>query len=1257
MNLRGFYDVTGVIEDGPAQSDSYYTDTGFSLEFSVNQSAGGRQLGTYRFNMPGGNILPEATVTAPTANAGPDQPAVASGATVTLNGSGSHDPDAGTTLTYAWTQTSGTPTVALSSSSAVQPTFVAPVLARSDTAKTFVFQLAVSDGGTPVTDSVSITVLPPAKLAQVISFTSPGNQPFVANSTVALTASSTAPSATVNDPAPTTSLVLTSTTTPVCTVSGTTLTMVSIGTCTITATKLGDADYTDATPVAHTFRLLGENRKPVANAGPNQVVPSPGGNIVVLDGSASSDPDGDSFTYAWTQKSGPSVTLGTGISPSERFFVPPAVALGAPDDVYVFELVVTDEFNLASDASTVSITIQTLPKRNQRIFLTTDAPTNPTVSQTWTPGAIANYDVLTNNLLESFPSGLPVTITIGSGSTAVCSEASGVVTFNAAGICSVEFSQAGNGSYDAAQTVGRTITVVAPQPTVTMTPDNGAVRNGTVGVPFAVQITATLAPNDGYTVSYALTSGSLPAGLALNAESGLISGTPSSAANTNVAVTSTFIKGVVEISGPTYTYTINIGAAEITVSPSGTPPGAVRVNQPFLASFSVAGGVQRSDGAPYTAQLVECKIPNGAIQPPVGQVTYANLNFTAEIAASTLQTGNYCFRVEFEDFVGVKSRSDDIQFTVLDAAPSMQISNYTAPRLLSGDTQTLEATMVVSGGVPFGDESEPYESSTKECKNGIFPNRSTSILFANGITKVSWSISELSAGDYCFRARFDDAEGGAVQQEITFTIGTLIDDPVATMTPPAGALPNGTVGQQYTQNFVATFSGISGSNIYAVTGTLPAGLALGADGVLSGAPTVAGDYSFSVIATRQTEPEGQIASENNASGSGLAGENSITQAYTLKIVAPDVVPPEEPKIPEESEEIAEIQVEGSQASATLSGELITETVGDAVGDAFSDAPGSSPLIGYSNGGMMILSQAKLTPAAKAIDALTAADRKAVRLRAGGSLPGLFYGEGDGAAAADAVEPSRWSIWGSVRGSQLETGAALNNLDGSQYNLLAGASYRWSPELVVGAFTGFETFSYADDVGASLKGQGYTAGAYVGYRPTAMNLRFDAQLSSTWLGYDAASGIVTGSFDATRIIASAGVTGNFTAASVLFEPSVRVTGSWEEQSAYVDSALAARAARSFHFGKVSAGVKASKNFVISPTSSIAPYAGLFAEYRFSGGDTSAASDVFDDFSARATLGFNAKLNASTQLGLDGEISGLGLDDALIYSLKARLGVAF
>ena len=99
---------------------------------------------------------------APTADAGADQTAVASAATVTLDGSGSTDPDSGDTLTYAWSQTAGT-TVSLSSTSAAQPTFTAPSLGANDAAVTLTFSLIVTDdkSNASTADTVDITVNPP----------------------------------------------------------------------------------------------------------------------------------------------------------------------------------------------------------------------------------------------------------------------------------------------------------------------------------------------------------------------------------------------------------------------------------------------------------------------------------------------------------------------------------------------------------------------------------------------------------------------------------------------------------------------------------------------------------------------------------------------------------------------------------------------------------------------------------------------------------------------------------------------------------------------------------------------------------------------------------------------------------------------------------------------------------------------------------------------------------------------------------------
>ena len=100
----------------------------------------------------------------PKANAGADQ-VVAQGSStpVTLDGSGSSDPNTGQTLTYAWSQTAPTTGagsgLTLSSATAVSPTFSAPAIAAGGSDITLEFRLTVTDSGqTPLTDTDDVTI-------------------------------------------------------------------------------------------------------------------------------------------------------------------------------------------------------------------------------------------------------------------------------------------------------------------------------------------------------------------------------------------------------------------------------------------------------------------------------------------------------------------------------------------------------------------------------------------------------------------------------------------------------------------------------------------------------------------------------------------------------------------------------------------------------------------------------------------------------------------------------------------------------------------------------------------------------------------------------------------------------------------------------------------------------------------------------------------------------------------------------------------
>ncbi|MGA8938618.1 MAG: Ig-like domain repeat protein [Acidobacteriaceae bacterium] len=94
------------------------------------------------------------------------------------------------------------------------------------------------------------------------------------------------------------------------------------------------------------------------------------------------------------------------------------------------------------------------------------------------------------------------------------------------------------------------------------------------------------------------------------------------------------------------------------------------------------------------------------------------------------------------------------------------------------------------------------------------------------------------------------APGYAIKQDIHVSgTGTGVSITLS----PGGTVPAGTVGIAYDQTISA--SGGVGSYTFAVTsGSLPAGLTLSSAGVVSGTPTAAGGYNFTVTATDSSTP-------------------------------------------------------------------------------------------------------------------------------------------------------------------------------------------------------------------------------------------------------------------------------------------------------------------------------------------------------------------------------------------------------------------
>ena len=286
-----------------------------------------------------------------------------------------------------------------------------------------------------------------------------------------------------------------------------------------------------------------------------------------------------------------------------------------------------------------------------------------------------------------------------------------------------------------------------------------------------------------------LTSGELPPGLELRADGTLVGITTATGTFT---FTLTATNGVGRPASVTTQFTV--AEAQEIATIAGTPPSGT-VGTAYDFTFTLGG-----DPAPTTT------VTDGDLPPGLALGTDGHLSGTPTTA------GTYDFTV------------------TADKTQSSAFGNYRV---------TVENSPVsITGTPPSGTVGTAYDFTYT--LGGAPSTTVTAGALPAGITLGSdghLSGTPTTAGTYAFTVTADNGNGSPVSRDDTITVQ---GDPASI----TGTPPSGTVGTTY--DFTYTLGGHPTTTV--TVGALPPGIALGSDGHLSGTPTTAGTYGFTVTA-------------------------------------------------------------------------------------------------------------------------------------------------------------------------------------------------------------------------------------------------------------------------------------------------------------------------------------------------------------------------------------------------------------------------
>jgi len=306
--------------------------------------------------------------------------------------------------------------------------------------------------------------------------------------------------------------------------------------------------------------------------------------------------------------------------------------------------------------------------------------------------------------------------------------------------------------------------------------------------------------------TWSIATGKLPAGVSLNAQTGILSGTPTQSGNFPLTVEITDANQVTT----TQTFTLRVNSPALQITPATIPAGIANVA--YTEGLNVVGGT-----APYNWSLTAGALLNGfAIDPASGTIT-----------GTPTAAGSFQFTISVTDSnFGIAVQT--YQFTV--QSSTVSIATTSAPSTTAGGSYDF-GLQASNGTAPF----------TWTLVSGTLPP-GIQLLSAVGLLVGT----PTTAGSYTFTVQVTDSTNTTAQATFTIVVSP------APLTIVTASLPGGSIGTAYSQT--VQFSGGTGAITWSVTtGALPAGLSLGSTtGIVSGTPSAPGSFIFTVQAVDST---------------------------------------------------------------------------------------------------------------------------------------------------------------------------------------------------------------------------------------------------------------------------------------------------------------------------------------------------------------------------------------------------------------------